>query len=127
MATLIDISKAVNADKEALKAFEEMPQQREKCPDFATHLCMLPYRTDRRTIDDGTSADAIYLHLPIPRQVLEGLYVRLDKSGAASSTEDLAFLRQKGRDGYLTKNCSGWEEMREAVVEYLALHGKRMT
>jgi hypothetical protein len=122
MATVIEISSNMNEDREALFAWANLPQQREKYPDFEGLLYALPY-SRQRYIDDGSSHNVTYIQLNVPRKDCKSLFIRLSPINAERGPKGLTVINQKEDDGFGGGNCFGWEEARDLLVKYMALKG----
>ena len=67
------------------------------------------------------------LCLPIPAGGYHGLYIELKTTQGKTSEQQDRWLAALNTFGYLAVVCHGWEEGRDAIVDYLKpLHGGAM-
>ena len=69
---------------------------------------------------NGSSDDATYIHIAVARDRWKGLFIRLTGRGMTPDAAQLAFLSEKEARAFDAVNCNGWEEARDAIVQYMA-------
>ena len=119
MAKVIEFRSSINRDLEALFAWINMPPQRRAYPEFERSLHAPRFHRNGH-MKDGSSNNVTYIHLAVAREGCKGLYIRLNRGGTEQDPTQLAFLSEKGSQGFGAVNCIGWEEARDALVHYMA-------
>jgi hypothetical protein len=119
VAKVIEFRSSINRDLEALFAWINLPPQRRTYPEFERSLHARRFHRNGH-MKDGSSDNVTYIHLAVAREGCKGLYIRLNRGGTTQDPAQLAFLSEKGAQGFGGVSCIGWEEARDAIVHYMA-------
>lgn len=72
----------------------------------------------------GVKSGVPDLFLPVARGPWHGLFVELKRTkGGRVSSEQAAWIRDLGAQGYCAAVCYGWEDARREIERYLRLEG----